>query len=135
VVAEHHLHWMTQCLRAERLLLRVTDCLDAHGIEARVLKGSALARTVYADPAWRAFGDVDLLVPAPRIDEVARLVAEQLGGVRRFPGRRPSFARGFGKDVLIRADGIELDIHRTFVTGPFGLTTPLDSCSSRPHRS
>ena len=126
VVAEHHARWMTQCLRAERLLLLVADCLGAHGIEARVLKGSALAHIVYADPAWRAFGDVDLLVPGPRIDEVAHLAEAELGGVRPYPELRPGFDREFGKDVLIRINGIELDIHRTFVTGPFGLTIPLE---------
>jgi hypothetical protein len=126
IVASRHVEWMTQCLHTERLLLRVTDCLDAHGIESRVLKGSALASIVYEDPAWRAFGDVDLLVPAERIGDVVRLVVEELGGVRPFPELRPGFDREFGKEVLVRIDGIELDVHRTFVTGPFGLTIPLE---------
>jgi hypothetical protein len=126
IVAAHHLQWMTQCLHAERLLLRVADCLDTHGVEFRVLKGSALAGVAYADPAWRAFGDVDLLVPGARIDDVARLVVEELHGVRPYPELRPGYDREFGKEVLIRVDGIELDVHRTFVTGPFGLTIQLD---------
>ena len=48
------------------------------------------------------------------------------GAFGRTRELRPGFDREFGKDVLIRINGIELDIHRTFVTGPFGLTIPLE---------
>jgi hypothetical protein len=38
-------------------------------LEIILLKGAALARTVYHDPALRPFADIDLLVPEKRIDD------------------------------------------------------------------
>jgi hypothetical protein len=95
--------------------------LAAVGIETRLLKGAATARLDYPDPAWRSFGDVDLLVRGSDYDAaVDRLTAR--GGRRRSAEPRPGFDRRFGKGVcLIRADGVQVDLHRTLASGPFGL--------------
>jgi hypothetical protein len=42
----------------------ILDTLEAAGIRALPLKGSALARALYDDVAWRTAGDVDILVAA-----------------------------------------------------------------------
>ena len=47
--------------------------LGAAGIDVRALKGPAVGRLEYPDPSWRAYGDVDLLVPG---DEVIFTTAE-----------------------------------------------------------
>jgi hypothetical protein len=43
-------------------LIRILDCLDAHGIAAIPYKGPLLAETVYGDLTLREFSDLDVLV-------------------------------------------------------------------------
>jgi hypothetical protein len=119
-------------LALERVLLEVADRLDAEGIDHRVLKGPALAHGVYAEPSWREFGDVDVLVPSEAFDDALALLLRD-GGRRRFLEPRPRFTRRFGKGVAIeRADGFEVDLHRTFVSGPYGMTVRLPSLFEQP---
>jgi hypothetical protein len=49
-------------MRAGRQIQSVTDALKDAGIPVILLKGHALARTVYPDPALRQSSDIDLLV-------------------------------------------------------------------------
>jgi len=126
LLAEHHVRWMTQALRVERLLLRIDECLSREGVETRVLKGVALAHHVYPDPAWRVFSDLDLLVASRQFDAATRVARDELNGTQPVPELRPGFDREFGKEALVRVDGVELDLHRTFVAGPFGLTVDLE---------
>ena len=117
-----HSGWLHHDLIVERLLQRVGDCFDRRGIEFRVLKGTAIAHILYPDPSWRVFGDLDLLIRSDQFDAAVRLAREEMGGVQPVPELRPGFDHEFGKEALIRVGDIELDLHRTFVTGPFGLT-------------
>lgn len=116
-----HRDGMTWCLAAERKLLRLADAFDADGIAYAVLKGPALAHTVYEEPCLRPFGDLDLLVRSRDYDHAAALLG-RLGHVRRRPEPRPGWEARFGKaSVHIHPDdGIEVDLHRTLVLGPFG---------------
>jgi Uncharacterised nucleotidyltransferase len=112
----------------ERRLLGATATLDAAGIEHRVLKGSALAHLDYPDPSWRGSGDVDLLIPSDQWD--AAIAALTGAGARRtLPPVRAGFEARFGKEATLvdPADGIEVDLHRTLVIGPLGLTLDLDA--------
>jgi hypothetical protein len=118
---DSHRRAMAWALAVERATLRVHDALGEDGIEAIVLKGSAFAHAFYPDPAWRAFGDLDLMV---RGEDLARTgaVLERLGFARTLPEPREGFDRRFGTGAIYRiAGGIEVDLHRTLVTGPFGL--------------
>lgn len=126
LLTDMHSGWLHHAITVERLLLRFGACLDRSHIDFRVLKGVALAHLLYADPSWRVFGDLDLLIPSDRFDEAVQLACTELGGVQSVPELRPGFDREFGKEALIRVGRIELDLHRTFVTGPFGLTIDLD---------
>jgi hypothetical protein len=121
-----HERAMRLCVTLERRLLDLDAELGDAGIPYRVLKGPAVARLDYADAAWRAFGDLDVLVPSERYDDaVARLVRG--GGERRYREARAGFDRRFGKGVcVVEADGTQVDLHRTFVAGPFGLTIDLE---------
>lgn len=125
-IVDAHEAAMRACLRLERVALDVTTDLAAAGIETRVLKGPATARLDYDEPAWRSFGDVDLLVRSDDYDAtVDRLCAR--GARRRSAEPRPGFDRRFGKGVcLIRPDGVQVDLHRTLAAGPFGLTIEPD---------
>ena len=126
VLSEHHADWLTHALRIERLLVHVSDAFETAGIDFRVLKGVALAHLVYPDPSWRVYADLDLLVRSDQFDAAVRVASTELGGVQEIPELRPGFDSEFGKEALVRVGRIELDLHRTFVTGPFGLTIDLD---------
>jgi hypothetical protein len=105
----------------ERALLTAVDDLEHAGIDVRVLKGAAIAHTVYPRPELRSFRDVDLLVRDQQLDAAIAVLSEQ-GATRRFREPRPRFNRRFGKGVCVRtADGVEVDLHRVFAAGPFGL--------------
>jgi Uncharacterised nucleotidyltransferase len=49
----------------------VTDTLEREGIPAIELKGAALAEDMHGDSALRAYADIDVLVPADKLDEAA----------------------------------------------------------------
>ncbi len=114
-------------LRVERLLLNAVDALAAARIETRVLKGIALAHSVYPAPEWRVFADADLLLPSSSFDEGIRVLVSDVDARRDIPELRSGFDSRFGKEVLLRSRGaLELDVHRTFVEGALGLTVSLD---------
>ncbi|UDY33934.1 nucleotidyltransferase family protein [Dermatobacter hominis] len=111
----------------EAELLRVAALLTGAGIDLRVLKGPALAHTAYPDPAWREFGDVDLLVRGPDLPRAADVLAVS-GYERAFRpvGRR--YETEVAKSVTLRSPrGWEIDLHRTVATGPWGVLVDPDS--------
>lgn len=126
LLAEHE-RAMSLVLLLERRLLGAYGALRSAGVDVRVLKGPAVARLDHPDPSWRAFGDVDLLVPGAQFDAAGRVLAAR-GATRRFAEARPGFDARFGKAVtFVEDDGIQIDLHRTFATGAFGLGVDLDA--------
>lgn len=126
VLASHHTRWASHGLGLERLTLDVSERLASADLSTRVLKGVALAHIVYDDPSWRLAADLDLLIPAQSFDGAVSLATRDLGGEPALPELRPGFDREFGKEAMVQIGPYELDLHRTFVTGPFGLTIDLD---------
>ena len=107
----------------ERLLLTTMHQLDAANIAARVLRGPAVAHSVYREPGLRSFADVDVLVDSRGYDAALALLCAH-GARRRYQEPRKGFERRFGKGVCLEIPGglgLEIDLHRTFVAGPFGL--------------
>ena len=127
--------WLAHALRVEALLLSTTEALERAGVDYRVLKGVALANTVYEDPALRVFADVDVLVPSADFGNAALVLDAALGTERALPELRPGFDTRFGREALLRSEtNLELDLHRTFVDGAYGLTVDLDDLFVAPHR-
>ena len=125
--------WLAHALRVEALLLSTTEELERAGIDHRVFKGVALANTVYDDPSLRVFADVDVLVPSSDFADAARLLDATLGTRRALPELRPGFDTRFGREAMLRSEnGLELDVHRTFVDGAYGLTVELDDLFVEP---
>lgn len=119
-------------LRIEREALQVVSRLDEAGVTHRILKGPAWAHSLYPDPSWRGFGDVDLLV-APHDWYRAIEVLESAGGRRLLPEIRPGFDARFGKDATIAsASGVEIDLHRALVVGAWGFWADPDGLIARP---
>ncbi len=116
----------------EHELLATVRTLGDAGVACRVLKGPALAHAAYPDPAWRGFGDIDLLV---RGDDWYRAidVLQATGARRALPELRPGFDQRFGKDAtLVTRSGWEVDLHRRLVVGPFGLWVDEGDLFARP---
>jgi hypothetical protein len=116
-----HVDQLMLDLRLEELLTEVAVLFERSGIPYRVLKGPVLAHTVYTDPALRSFGDIDVLVPPQRFDDATDEL-RTLGFERRFVEPRVGFDARFTKGACLeRADGLEVDLHRTLAPGPFGV--------------
>ncbi|HEX6207427.1 MAG TPA: nucleotidyltransferase family protein [Actinomycetota bacterium] len=112
---------MCHALALERELLRLARAFADAGVELIVLKGPAVAHTIYPDPSWRPFGDLDVLVRTADWRRACSLLPE-LGYRRRFPEPRPGFVERFGHTAAHQGPaGLEVDLHRTLVGGPFGL--------------
>jgi Uncharacterised nucleotidyltransferase len=124
---EAHERSLALALLLERLLLTTVPQLASATIAARVLRGPAVAHTVYAEPGVRSFGDIDLLVAQGDYDATVALLCAD-GARRRYEEPRKGFDRRFGKGVCLELPGgLEIDLHRTFVAGPFGLAVETDS--------
>jgi Uncharacterised nucleotidyltransferase len=130
LLSRHH-DAMVWALTIERKLLTLSEAFDKAGIETIVLKGPALAHAVYPDPSWRAYVDLDVLVRTRDWYRACALL-ESLGHQRRLPEPRARFDVRFGKAAVHKAgDGIEVDLHRTLVLGPFGLWMHPDELFGR----
>ena len=127
-----HRDSMTWCLSVERKLVGLAEAFDAEGIPFAVLKGASVAHTMYPDPSLRSFGDLDLLVSTTDYERACALLG-RLGHVRQRPEPRPGFEVRFGKASVHKHpdDGIEVDLHRTLVLGPFGLWIDPDELLAR----
>jgi Uncharacterised nucleotidyltransferase len=121
-----HTSAMLWALFLERELLSVVDLLAEAFIEIRVLKGAAVAHLDYSRLEERSFIDLDILVRGDDFDRAVRTLIAT-GFVRRLHEPRPGFDRRFNKATTIVAPtGYELDLHRTFMLGPWGLLVDLD---------
>jgi hypothetical protein len=111
---------MVWALRLERTLLRLADRFEGAGVPAVVLKGPAFAHALYPDPSWRPFADLDVLVPTERWRAACAVLAAS-GFGRDLPEPRPRFDERFGKAASHSdAAGVQVDLHRTLVLGPYG---------------
>jgi hypothetical protein len=123
---ERHRDAMLQVLGLERHLVTLSAALEEAGVEMVLLKGSALAHTVYPDPSWRPFADLDFLVRGQDFQRAIEVLADR-GFTRALPEPRARFDVRFGKAAeLYGPDGLSIDLHRTLVVGPFGLWIDLD---------
>ena len=117
---------MVTALALEASLVKTALLLEEAGIDYRVLKGTGVAHLDYPFPWLRSFGDIDLLVRSAQYDDAVKTLVAT-GHRRRFPEPRPGFDRRFGKgSCLVSPAGYEVDLHRTFAMGPYGLLVDLD---------
>jgi hypothetical protein len=120
-LVERHRKQMMHALSLERLLLRVGEAFERRQVPFVVLKGPALAHSLYPDPSWRPFGDLDLLVRTPDWRTACSILVD-FGFHRELPEPTPGFDERFGKAAThTGADGHQLDLHRALVLGPFGV--------------
>lgn len=117
---------MFQALALERNLVNLSVDFERAEVEMVVVKGPALAHTMYPDPSWRPFADIDLVVRGRDFRRACELL-EQRGYRRDLPEPRAGFDLRFGKAAEYAGpDGLTVDLHRTLVVGPFGLWVDPD---------
>jgi hypothetical protein len=105
ILAEFQLAYYSTLAHNARLevdLVDVVQILRREGVEVVVLKGGALASTVYGNPALRPMGDLDLLV---RVEQVqSALAALQAAGFRltsSVPDYMLPFQGRFGGGIVL----------------------------------
>ncbi len=108
-------------------LNKVLEHLNEAGIQTLVLKGAALAETIYGNIALRPMGDIDLLVSP---EDAARAL-DSLADAGYVPGTEPQhgMALVYENEVALHKPGMEsylLEIHWALFDSPFYQQMPLD---------
>lgn len=117
---------LLMCVRLEALAVRTAELLDAGGVRWRLTKGAALAHLDYPDPAVRTFGDVDLVVHPSDWSAAFRLLTGS-GYRREAPTLPGGYDNRYGKGATVAtAEGLEVDLHRRFAIGRFGVTARME---------
>jgi hypothetical protein len=115
------------CVRLEALVVRTAELLDRAGIRWRLTKGAALAHLDYPEPSVRTFGDVDIIVH-PSDWSAAFTVLTTSGYRREAPTLPCRYDDRYGKGAtLTTEDGFEIDLHRRFAIGRFGVTAKMEA--------
>lgn len=121
--------WHQQLLSSvvvEAQAVRAAEVLDAASVVWRLTKGPAAAHLDYPDPALRPFGDVDVLV-YPESWDAARHALVGAGFHREVAELRPGYDSRFGKGAtFISPQQLELDVHRRFAVGRFGVRSRME---------
>ncbi len=106
-------------------LAEILEVFWAARVTAMVLKGAAMARFFYADPAVRPFTDLDLLVPFEQIDRAHDVLLRAgyaiHGGAPTAADRRWRHARGYYDPQGHR---LPVDLHWRYAGYP--LLAPID---------
>jgi len=116
-VLETKLRVATHQSNALDALNDVSREMKASGIPFAVLKGTYLYALLYRDLFPREYGDIDLLVPADRIeDAVSALERAGYEGIRKRKGR-PSMPRWHFHATLTsrKPGGLPVELHRSLV--------------------
>jgi hypothetical protein len=123
-------------LRA-RVLEQLSRALAADHQRALLVKGAALALTVYPTPAHRSMSDIDLLVD-PRAEARVLASLELAGGEIRRPPERPLSNKFFNEvAVILRCGKIPflVEVHTSLdkiVARPIDVPSLLDRASAAP---
>ena len=112
-----------EALLRAHVLRRVMTLLAAENLVALLVKGAALALTVYPDPATRRMSDVDLLVRRADRDRIVAALVRG-GFERRSIEHRPASDALIGETLLVARSGSM----KTLVE----VHTSLDKVAARP---
>lgn len=126
VLADWHRQLLT-CVRLEALAVRTAELLHTARIRWRLTKGAALAHLDYPDPSVRTFGDVDIVVHPDDWPDAFGLLTSAGGYRREVPTLPGGYDARYGKGAtLTTPEGLEVDLHRRFAIGRFGVTSRME---------
>ncbi|WP_295634724.1 nucleotidyltransferase family protein [Novosphingobium sp.] len=122
-------------LRHKLVVVGLIEALAKAGVPALLLKGTALAYDLYADPAERCRGDTDVLVAPAQITQ-SRDVLEARGFVRESAGEG-LFGDLHAQEIWrhVSDDGFEhvIDLHWQLLNSPFlDPLMPYNECAAGP---
>ena len=121
--------WQQQLIASvvvEALVVRTAEILDDAGITWRLTKGAAVAHLDYPDPALRPFGDADVLVHPAHWDRAIEALTSS-GCRRQVSEVQPGWDNRFGKGATLNSpEGLEIDLHRRFAIGRFGVRSRME---------
>lgn len=120
-------------LRIDAATAEVLRAFAAEGIQARLLKGPALARWLYTGDEHRFYADCDLLV-RPRDHGGAERVLAHLGFVQALDGgAMPEWWREHADDWWRADDAVAVDLHRRLPGIEADADTTWAVLAERPH--
>jgi hypothetical protein len=94
-----------------------------------ILKGACFALTIYPDIGTRPMGDLDLLVPAVKLNEAVE-IAKALGYVTAAPEASPGLRDLLNHEVCLQKKGarpVTLEIHKSLIADKtFKYAAPVD---------
>ena len=106
-------------------MVRTGEVLDDAGVTWRLTKGAAVAHLDYPDPALRPFGDADVLVHPMDWDRAIDALISA-GCRRQVSEVHPGWDSRFGKGATLNSpEGLEVDLHRRFAIGRFGVRSRM----------
>lgn len=126
-VIELWMERMAWCVQLDGVLVEVVGRLTAAGIDVRVLKGAAVALLDELVPAWRSYGDVDVLVRRDQLLAATDVLADAGWLPAIAPVSRRWAARHAKSLTLVDASGVQIDVHRLLATGPMGVRVEEDA--------
>lgn len=96
---------------------RVVRALDRAGVPAVILKGAEFAARLYAAPAQRTFGDMDILVPVADEARAAEVLSAD-GYRERIDAMK--YGSGYGQRAFEHptVPGAEVELHTNLVNSP-----------------
>src|SRR5262249_40989790 len=116
-----HVEAMALAVRIDDAVRNIAEIFGTAHLPMRVLKGAATAHPDHPNPALRSCGDADIPVPSRHPEHACELL-HRYGFDRREPEFTPGFDRRFAKSVtFVSHDGLEIDLHRAIVYGPFSV--------------
>ncbi|RMI02074.1 MAG: hypothetical protein D6681_10565 [Calditrichaeota bacterium] len=105
-------------------LERIVEAFEQAGIDVIVLKGAALAQTVYEDIGLRPMSDIDLLVRQGYLEQAVR-IAQGMGYGEMIPeGQKAILAEEVDRHAVFAKDNIALELHWNIVGGKEDWRTP-----------
>lgn len=107
-----------------RELVEILKALSDMQIEVIVLKGAALASTIYPDIALRPYEDIDLLVRKHDWNRIEAAFSQL--GYRALHSYRPEFSREFLSEKCYTKGKIPIDLHWHIVELPYSKYIAID---------
>jgi hypothetical protein len=107
-------------LLAFNALGQAIEHLNAHGIPNLLLKGVALALSLYKNEALRPMSDVDMLVPREDVPRTVALLRE-LGYTTPIPEVRPGARLAYDGELYLHPDvahAVPIDLHWNLINAP-----------------
>lgn len=117
-LAVGYLKCQAEWLHIKNETITVLDILtEEPAIPVILLKGVALAESLYPDPALRPMGDIDVIVPAARMEEAARRLYQHgyaRYGIEMAPGFNDAHLHHLGLVRTETAPPLRIELHTTF---------------------